>query len=71
MFFYSSLSCTGPPVPLPRTTGPLPGKPRLGYGNPEGRPEEPMQAESAIPAFLSSLREAGIELPQGIHLLDK
>ena len=45
--------------------------PRIGYGNPEGRPEELEQAESAIPSFLSSRREAGIELPQGIHLLDK
>ena len=30
-----------------------------------------MQAESAIPSSISSLREAGIELPQGIHLLDR
>ena len=39
------------------------GSPRMGYGNPEGQPEEPVQAESAIPSFLSSLRDAGIELP--------
>ena len=30
-----------------------------------------MQVESAIPCFLSSLREAGIELPQGVRLLDR
>ena len=29
-----------------------------------------MQQESAIPSFLESLHNAGIEIPQGISLLD-
>ena len=63
--------------PVPVRQSPCQGRkdpslesPRTGYGNPEGRPEEPVQVESAVPSFLSSLREAGIELPQDIHLLD-
>ena len=47
------------------------GSPRTRYGNPEGQPEEPVQDESAIPSFLNSLRDQGIELPQGIKLLDR
>ena len=33
------------------------------------QPEEPVQHESAIPSFLSSLRSAGIALPPGIELV--
>ena len=42
------------------------GSPRTGYRNPVGHSEELVQDESAIPSFLNSLRDAGIELPQGI-----
>ena len=66
------------PSPVPARQSPCQGRqdpslesPRIGYGNPEGRPEELVQVESAIPSFLSSLREAGIKLLEGIHLLDR
>ena len=45
------------------------GSPRTDYGNSEGQPEEPVQCESAIPSFLSSLHSAGIALPPGIELV--
>ena len=45
------------------------GSPRAEYRNSKSQPEEPVQSESAIPSFLSSLRAAGIELPPGVELL--
>ena len=47
------------------------GSPQTEYGNSEGQPEEPMEHESAIPSFLSSLHSAGIAFPPGIELVAK
>ena len=45
------------------------GSPHTEYGNSEGQPEEPVQRESVIPSFLSSLRSAGIALPPRLELV--
>ena len=65
------------PSPVPVCQSPSQGRQdpslcssRRGFGYPESEPEEPVQQESAIPSFLESLRNAGIDIPQGISLLD-